>query len=145
MAGRTPTAAPSGWFGRRASSPRRSASSSGCAAPPAFDRIAIVVRQRLPYVYLAQEVFRSQGIPCQMFDALPLAAEPYAAAVDLLFSFVSANFARVPAVALLRSPHLRFPGADGEAVRAREIAALDRALSEAGYLCGLDSLDRLLH
>jgi len=112
--------------------------------PPPLDRIAIVVRQRLPYVYLAQEVFRSQGIPCQMFDALPLAAEPYAAAVDLVFSFVSANFARVPAVALLRSPHLRFPGADGEAVRAGEIAALDRALSEAGYLGGLDSLDRLV-
>ncbi|HYS24489.1 MAG TPA: PD-(D/E)XK nuclease family protein [Vicinamibacterales bacterium] len=112
--------------------------------PPALDGIAIVVRQRLPYVYLAREVFRSQGIPCQMFDALPLAAEPYAAAVDLLFSFVSANFARVPAVALLRSPHLRFPGADGEAVRAGEIAALDRALSEAGYLGGLDSLDRLV-
>src|SRR6185503_2785705 len=112
--------------------------------PPPLDRIAIVVRQRLPYVYLAQEVFRSQGIPCQMFDALPLAAEPYAAAVDLVFSFISANFARVPAVALLRSPHLRFPGADGEAVRAGEIAALDRALSEAGYLGGLDSLDRLV-
>ena len=111
---------------------------------PQLDRIALVVRQRLPYVYLAREVFRTSGIPCQMFDALPLAAEPYAAAVDLLFSFVSANFARVPAIALLRSPHLRFTGAGGEPVRATDVAALDRALSEAGYLGGVDTLERLV-
>jgi RecB family exonuclease len=117
---------------------------TSAADPPALDRIAIVVRQRLPYVYLAQEVFRSAGIPCQMLDALPLAAEPYAAAVDLLFSFVGANFARGPAVALLRSPHLRFTAPDREPVPAGEIAALDRALSEAGYLGGLDTLDRLV-
>lgn len=114
------------------------------AEPPALDRIAIVVRQRLPYVYLAREVFRSSGIPFQLFDALPLAAEPYAAAVDLVFSFVSANFARVPAIALLRSPHLRVAGPEGEPIRPGEVAALDRALSEAGYLGGLDALDRLV-
>ena len=117
---------------------------AGGSEPPALDRIALVVRQRLPYVYLAQEVFRSSGIPCQMFDALPLAAEPYAAAVDLLFSFVSAHFARGPAIALLRSPHFRYAGSDGEPIRASEIAALDRALSETGYLGGLDALDRLV-
>ena len=117
---------------------------AGQADAPLLDRIAIVVRQRLPYVYLAREVFRSAGIPCQMFDALPLAAEPYAAAVDLLFSFVSANFARVPAIALLRSPYLRVAGQDGEPIRAGQVAALDRALSEAGYLGGLDTLDRLV-
>jgi len=114
------------------------------AEPPVLDRIAIVVRQRLPYVYLAREVFRSSGIPCQMFDALPLAAEPYAAAVDLLFSLVSANFARGPAIALLRSPHLRMTGPDGARVRPGDIAALDRALSEAGYLGGIETLDRLV-
>src|SRR6185503_18043684 len=65
-----------------------------------FDRTALVVRQRLPYVYLAREVFRQSGIPYQMFDALPLAAEPYAAVVDVLFSCISANFARVPAIGL---------------------------------------------
>ena len=106
--------------------------------------MAIVVRQRLPYVYLAREVFRSAGVPCQMFDALPLAAEPYAAALDLVFSFVSANFARVPAVSLLRSPYFRIAGEDDQPIREGEIAALDRALSEAGYLGGLDALDRLV-
>ena len=116
---------------------------AGEAGSPALDRMAIVVRQRLPYVYLAREVFRSAGVPCQMFDALPLAAEPYAAALDLVFSFVSANFARVPAVSLLRSPYFRIAGEDDQPIREGETAALDRALSEAGYLGGLDALDRL--
>ena len=109
-----------------------------------LDRMALVVRQRLPYAYLATDVFRSAGIPCQMFDALPLAAEPYAAALDLLFSFVSANFARVPAIALLRSPHFRFPGGDNDSLRAGDVAALDRELSEAGYLGDPETLDRLV-
>ncbi len=117
---------------------------AGQVEAPVLDRMAIVVRQRLPYVYLAREVFRSAGIPCQMLDALPLAAEPYAAAVDLLFSFVSANFARVPAIALLRSPYSRIAGQDSEPIRPGEVAALDRALSEAGYLGGLDTLGRLV-
>ena len=109
-----------------------------------LDRTAIVVRQRLPYVYLAREVFRSTGVPCQMFDALPLAAEPYAAAVDLVFSCVSANFARVSVIALLRSPHFAFINEAGRAIRPGEVSALDRALSEAGYLGGVDVLERLL-
>jgi RecB family exonuclease len=108
-----------------------------------LDRTALVVRQRLPYVYLAREVFRGTGIPHQMFDALPLAAEPYAAVVDVLFSSICANFARVPGVALLRSPHLQFKTADDRPLHAADVAALDRALSEAGYLGGLDMLERL--
>jgi RecB family exonuclease len=121
----------------------------------ALDRAALVVHQPLPYVYIGREVLRSAGIPCQMFDALPLAAEPFAAALDLVFSCVSSNFARVPSIALLRSPHFAFSGrassaptrqmidvgADlGRPVTKREIAALDRALSEAGYLGGADIL-----
>jgi RecB family exonuclease len=106
--------------------------------------MALVVRQRLPYAYLATDVFRSAGIPCQMFDALPLAAEPYAAALDVVFSFVSANFARVPAIALLRSPHFKFPAHDTDSLRAGDVAALDRELSEAGYLGDLETLERLV-
>ena len=100
-------------------------------------RVALIVRQRLPYVYLAREVLQSAGVPCQLYDALPLAAEPGAAALDLVFSCVSANFARVPSVALLRSPHFRL-------AEARDVAALDRALAEAGYLGELAALERLL-
>ena len=113
-----------------------------------LERVAMVVRQPLPYVYLAREVMRSAGIPCQMFDALPLAAEPYAAALDLVFSFVSSNFARVPAIALLRSPHFRFAGSRSPEPGARsplkDIAALDRALSESGYLGEHEALTRLV-
>ena len=86
-----------------------------------------------------------------MFDALPLAAEPYAAALDLVLSCVSANFAREPAIALLRSPHFRFRAALKPSARRRaghdiveDVPALDRALAEAGYLGDADSLDRLL-
>jgi len=110
-------------------------------------RAAFIVRRPLPYVYVAREVMRSAGIACQTFDALPLAAEPYAAALDLVLSCVSANFARGPAIALLRSPHFEF----GQ-VRLKPdttfvvdgIPALDRALAEAGYLGDAESLDRLL-
>jgi RecB family exonuclease len=100
-------------------------------------QVALVVRQRLPYVYVAREVLRSAGVPCQMLDAVPLAAEPYVAAVDLVLSCVGADFARVPAVALLRSPLFRF-------APARDVSALDHGLAEAGYLGGIDTLERLL-
>ena len=106
---------------------------SGRAA--ALDRTALVVHQPLPYVYLAREVLRSAGMPCQMFDALPLAAEPYAAALDLVLRVVSTNFARGPAVALLRSPHF-----GSRRRRSRDVAALDRALASSGYLGDLAAL-----
>ena len=65
-------------------------------------------KRPLPYVYLARDVFADAGIPYQTFDALPLAAEPYAAALDLVFEFVTSNFTREPVVALLGSPHFSF-------------------------------------
>ena len=132
----------------------KSAARSGELTSP--HRAAFVVRRPLPYVYVAREVMRSAGIACQTFDALPLAAEPYAAAVDLVLSCVSANFARGPAIALLRSPHFDFSDvplkADtAHAVRLKpdatyvdDVPALDRALAEAGYLGDAESLDRLL-
>jgi RecB family exonuclease len=128
-----------------------------------LDRAALVVRQPLPYVYITRNILRSGGIPCQMFDALPLAAEPYAAALDLVFSVVDADFARVPAIAMLRSPHFQFgpsgrptaathpsvrrPHRDALASRdlqPADVEALDRALSEAGYLGGLDALAQVM-
>jgi RecB family exonuclease len=113
----------------------KSAARRGELASP--NRAAFIVRRPLPYVYVAREVMRSAAIACQTFDALPLAAEPYAAALDLVLSCVSANFARGPAIALLHSPHFQF-GDIGD------IPALDRALAEAGYLGDAESLDRLL-
>jgi RecB family exonuclease len=104
-----------------------------------LERTALVVSQPLPYMYLAREVFRSAGVPCQMFDALPLAAEPYAAAVDLVCAAVTTSFARDACLALLRSPWFADEGLD-----ATDLAALDRQLAEAGYLGELTALERLL-
>jgi RecB family exonuclease len=129
----------------------KAASRRGELASPG--RAAFIVRRPLPYVYVAREVMRSAGVACQTFDALPLAAEPYAAAMDLVLSCVSTNFARGPAIALLRSPHFRFgpprggpcdTGAEDGSYGIGDVPALDRALAEAGYLGDADSLDRLL-
>ena len=79
------------------------------------------------------------GIPYQTFDALPLAAEPYAAALDLVFEFVTSNFTREPVVALLGSPHFSFD-VDGAPIRRSDVAGLNRALSEDGYFGGVDNL-----
>jgi len=108
----------------------------------ALDRMALVVQRPLPYVYLAREVLRSAGIPCQTFDALPLAAEPYSAAVDLVFSLVSSGFARGPAIALLASPHFTFGDEHGP-LTPQDARALDAALLEARYLGDVELLGRL--
>jgi hypothetical protein len=84
---------------------------TGDAAP--IDRTAIVYKKPLPYLYAAAEIFGASGIPYQMSDALPLAAEPTAAALDLVLETVSARFSRSTLIALLRSPHFTFGrGAD---------------------------------
>jgi RecB family exonuclease len=108
-----------------------------------LDRAALVVRQPLPYVYVTREILRSAGIPSQMFDALPLAAESWPAAFDLVCSAVGTGFTRGPAIALLGSPHFRFEDGDGR-LGAEDVAALDRALAEQGYLGSLPSLERLV-
>jgi RecB family exonuclease len=123
---------------------RRVKSSARRPGGGSLDRTALVVRQPLPYVYVGREVLRSAGLPCQLFDALPLAGEPYSAAIDLVFSFVSSSFARVPAIALLRSPHFRFETSHGGPAAARDVAALDRVLSEAGYLGEAETLSTLI-
>lgn len=107
------------------------------AEPPAlFDDVAVVFKRPLPYLYLAPEIFGAAAIPYVVTDALPLAAEPLAAAVDLVLDAIEADFPRDAIVALLRSPHLGYSRAcDGAS-----IAALDRALSEARYLGGADRL-----
>ena len=104
-----------------------------------LDRVAVVFKRPLPYLYLAREVFGTAGLPYQAFDALPLAAEPFAAALDLLLEFVESDFTRRSTVALLRSPHFAFRDGD-RSIGRDEIAALDRELSEQRYLGGLDRL-----
>jgi RecB family exonuclease len=101
------------------------------AAPTALDRTAVICKRPLPYVYLAQSCLGAAGIPFQAFDDLPLAAEPFAAAVDLVFRCVETGFTRRPAIALLRSPHFVFRDDRGEVPR-DSTNALDEALRDAG-------------
>lgn len=113
----------------------------GDAVPLA--RTAVVFKHPLPYLYLAAEVFGAAGVPYQASDALPLAAEPTAAALDLVFDAVAANFTRDTLVALLRSPHFAFQH-DGADITRETVSALDHALSDARYLGDLDRLQALL-
>jgi RecB family exonuclease/inactivated superfamily I helicase len=100
----------------------------GEAAP--LERTAVVFKQPLPYLYLAPRVFAGAGLPIQMADTLPLAAEPTAAAFDLVLDAAASDVNRESIVALLRSPHFAF-GVERAAVN-----VLDRSLSEARYLGG---------
>jgi len=107
-----------------------------------FDRTAVVFKHPLPYLYAAADVFGSAGIPYRAFDAMPLASEPSAAALDLVLDAVAATFTRATLIALLRSPHFGFRHGAVEIARAA-ISALDRRLSDARYLGELERLEAL--
>ena len=125
---------------RRLKADRREARRAGREARSP-ERAAVVYKRPLPYLYLARSAFGGAGIPYQTSDTLPLAAEPVAAALDLVLEFVASSFTRDALIALLRSPHFAF--GDGAPIPRRAIAALDRALSEARYLGELDQLAQL--
>ena len=108
----------------------------------ALDRQAVVYKRPLPYLYLAPETFGAAAIPYQTSDALPLAAEPTAAALDLILDVVETNFSRDSLVALLRSPHYGFETKTGALTR-EQVSALDRGLSDARYLGELPRLEDL--
>jgi ATP-dependent helicase/nuclease subunit B len=96
-------------------------------------RVALVVRRPLPYLYLARDVLGRAGIPYETRDTLPLAAEPFAAALDVLFEWVASGFTRTATLAVLRSPHFRFRHDDAP-LDGGVFVALDRALADARYL-----------
>jgi len=106
----------------------------------ALARVAVVFKRPLPYVYLAATAFDAAGIEYQAADALPLAAEPMAAVLDLLCAAVESRFARAALLAVLRSPHLR---AEPEPLTDEDIDAFDRGLVEARYLGDPTTLARL--
>lgn len=118
----------------------RAASSHEAARPPALDRFGIVFQRPLPYLYLARQVFADGRLPHQALDALPLAAEPFSATVDVILSFLASQANRVSILELLRSPHLTFSAQ----VSRPEIAALDRKLRELAYSGGWERLAALV-
>jgi RecB family exonuclease/inactivated superfamily I helicase len=100
------------------------------------DGHAVVFAKPLPYLYLAREVFGSARIPYQAVDTLPLAAEPAAAALDLIIEFASSEFTRASALALLRSPQLVL----GAGLTRQGLAGLDRVMHAQRYLGEIDAL-----
>ena len=104
-------------------------------------RAAVVVQRPLPYLYLAASVCADRSLPFAAHDGLPLATEPFAAAVDLVLACVREGFAREPLVALLGAPQLAF-GAAGAASGA-SVEALDRELEARRFTGGVDPLREL--
>lgn len=96
-----------------------------------LDRTRVVFARPLPYLYLARAQFDAARVPYECLDALPLAAEPAAAAVDLVLDFVAASASRRATTALLRSAH--FGLVEGARVPLDAVHALDVALAEMGY------------
>jgi RecB family exonuclease len=83
--------------------------SRDAAEPPRLERTGVVFQRPLPYLYLARQVLGSANIPYQASDALPLAAEPFAAAIDLVFAVAAEDASRASLVALLASPQWAIP------------------------------------
>jgi RecB family exonuclease len=121
------------------------------AAPPApaDGAIALVHQRPLPYVYLARQVLGAYDVSWQALDALPLAAEPWAAAVDVVLTFAASDASRAAGVALLSTPLLRFddPGAGGDRdpaastpLTADAVSAADRELADALFVGGRERL-----
>ena len=103
---------------------------------------AVVFQRPLPYLYLARQVFADAEVPYQTLDALPLAAEPFAAALDLVFSFILSEGTRDALVALMRSPHFAFD-VDGREVTPEDAASADTILRNAKYVGGWERLAAL--
>src|SRR6185436_3617471 len=99
-------------------------------AAPDLTRVAVVFERPLPYLYIAREVFGGAKIPYQTIDALPLAAEPVTAALDLAIEFASSQFSRDATLALLSSPHFSFGDAP---LTPESIVALDEEMLEKRY------------
>ncbi len=112
------------------------------ARATALERTALVFQRPLPYLYLARQVFEDGAVPYQALDSLPLAGEPFAAAVDLIFAALAADFTRGALVELLRSPHFRFDAGAGP-LTPEDVHALDRQLVRRKYLGGVDRLSAL--
>ena len=138
------TAAPPPWFVRRDREEELVAVARAAADSGDPSRIAVVFQRPLPYLYLARYVFEDAGQGYRALDTLPLAAEPFAAALDVVLAFLLAEATRATTIDLLSSPHWRFPPLEAGDVASREsVGALDVLLRERKYLGGWDRLAAL--
>ena len=79
---------------------------------PAKGAVGVVFQRPLPYLYLAERIFGAAAVTFETHHGLPLAAEPYAAFVDLVLETVLSGFGRADLATVLRSPHLRLEASD---------------------------------
>jgi RecB family exonuclease len=121
---------------------RRLVTDEAKGSRPAVDRTGVVFKRPLPYLYLAPDAFNSVGLAFQSPEALPLATEPTAAALDLVLDCAESGFTRTSLSAILRSPHFRVAGLADRPSR-ESIAAFDRSLSDLRYLGDRSRLERL--
>jgi RecB family exonuclease len=103
----------------------RAAATDGRLAAP----VAVVFHRPLPYLYLAQQVLTDAKVPYQAFDALPLAAEPYAALLDLVLTLGRTGGTREGAIELARTRLLTLV-VDETVVSREDASALDTLLVE---------------
>jgi RecB family exonuclease len=111
-----------------------------------LERTAVVFHRPLPYLYLSQQVLAEGQVPYQAADALPLAAEPYAALLDVVLTFARTGGTRDSAIELLLGVR---PGSDQGQTGVRPgsdlglgIAALDEALRERRATGEADTFER---
>lgn len=105
--------------------------------------MVLVFQRPLPYLYLARHVFAEAEVPYHALDALPLAAEPFAAALDLVLAAALSEAGRSPLVELLASPHWRFTTPEGGTLTREDVRALDAWLLGTKYFGGWDALASL--
>jgi hypothetical protein len=108
-------------------------------------RAAVVFQRPLPYLYLAKNVFADAELDYEALDSLPLAAEPFAAALDLVFTTLLSEGTRAALIELLGSPHWGFQLEPAGAVLARDdVRAADTYLRKIKYVGGWDHLRSLI-
>ena len=117
----------------------RAASPHHEVRPAPLDRCAIVFQRPLPYLYLARQVFGDAGIEYDAADALPLDAEPFSAALDVVLSFLIAEANRSSLVELLSSPHFTY----STNVTPAAVTAADELLRDLKYAGGWDRLSSI--
>ena len=128
------------WFTFRDREEELVAAAGRCLRHPSTH--AVVFKQPLPYLYLAPDTLGAAGVPYEVFDGLPLAAEPAVSAVDAVLDVVESGFTRSSLTALLRSPHLQFMH-DAGTVSREDVAALDSALVASRYLGDINRLEAI--
>tara|TARA_B100001123_G_scaffold450778_1_gene623644 strand:+ start:22469 stop:25453 length:2985 start_codon:yes stop_codon:yes gene_type:complete len=108
-----------------------------------FAQKSVLFQVPLPYLYLARQVFDQAEIPFEMKDSLPLAAESYAANLDLIFDFILSNYSRPALIGLLRSPYFNF-SLDSHIIDKNIVEKFDRALYKERYSGGHAALSQMV-